>query len=55
METDTETEPWGDNFLQQYQLAGVVPELEESLETVGGYFEGVDKDRSNDAGPWDDV
>ena len=36
-------------------MAGGVTEIEESVETVGGYFEGVEKDGSNSAVPWDDV
>ena len=36
-------------------MAGGVPELEESTETVGDDLEGVDEDGRNGAGPWDDV
>ena len=36
-------------------MAGGVTELEESAETVGGDFEGVDEDGSNISGLWDDV
>ena len=36
-------------------MAGGVPELEKSAEMVGDDLEGVDEDKSNGAGPWDDV
>ena len=41
--------------LQQWRLAVGVSELEENLEILGNDFEGVDKDRRNFAGPWDDA
>ena len=37
------------------EISGGVTEPEESADTVGDDFEGVDEDGSNSAGLWDDV